>query len=243
MPRKTDGIEFEIHPRPTKGEDGKPLLYVRPAKGRKRSFKELETFCNKYRGLRTGELQMVMDVVMDVVGLWLSDGYRVETPFGSFAPKLKLLGEHTDPKTIHGRDIKYAGIEFIPSKEFIKEGGQNREGYRKSDAQVGKVAVVAQGVSRGQRGGSANRAPRDMHQAVLSLLDAHLGEQQRDHACVKEEACLTGRLQHVEAPGERLELPSRLQHRDLVACKGKLAGGHAATGSAAHNHRMCHSSP
>ena len=27
MPRKTDGIVFEIHPRPTKGEDGKPLLY------------------------------------------------------------------------------------------------------------------------------------------------------------------------------------------------------------------------
>ena len=42
MPRKTDGIEFEIHPRPTKGEDGKPLLYVRPAKGRKKSFKDLE---------------------------------------------------------------------------------------------------------------------------------------------------------------------------------------------------------
>ena len=61
MPRKTDGIEFEIHPRPTKGEDGKPLLYVRPAKGRKKSFKDLEAFCNKYRNLRTGELQMVMD--------------------------------------------------------------------------------------------------------------------------------------------------------------------------------------
>jgi len=28
MPRKTDGIVFEIHSRPTKGEDGKPLLYV-----------------------------------------------------------------------------------------------------------------------------------------------------------------------------------------------------------------------
>ena len=132
MPRKTDGIEFEIHPRPTKGEDGKPLLYVRPAKGRKKSFKQLEDFCNKYRNLRTGELQMVFDVV-----LWLSDGYRVETPIGSFAPKLRLLGEHTDPKTIHGRDIEYAGIEFIPSKEFIKEGGKNREGYRKSDTQVG----------------------------------------------------------------------------------------------------------
>jgi hypothetical protein len=123
MPRKTDGIEFEIHPRPTKGEDGKPLLYVRPARGRKKSFKELDTYATKYLGLRPGEKQMVFDVVMDVVGRWLSDGYRVETPLGSFAPKLKLLGEHTDPKTIHGRDIKYAGLEFIPSKEFVKEGG------------------------------------------------------------------------------------------------------------------------
>ena len=137
MPRKTDGIEFEIHPRPTKGKDGKPLLYVRPAKGRKKSFKDLETFCNKYRNLLTGELQMVMDVVMEVVGLWLSDGYRVETPLGSFAPKLKLIGEHTDPKTIHGRDVRYAGIEFIPSKEFVREGGQNRKGYRKSQEPVG----------------------------------------------------------------------------------------------------------
>ncbi|MBR0259337.1 MAG: hypothetical protein IJQ49_03600 [Prevotella sp.] len=98
MPRKTDGIEFEIHPRPTKGEDGKPLLYVRPAKGRKKSFKQLEDFCNKYRNLRTGELQMVMDIMMDVVGLWLSDGYRVETPIGSFAPKLKLLGNIQTPR-------------------------------------------------------------------------------------------------------------------------------------------------
>ena len=137
MPRKTDGIEFEIHPRPTKGDDGKPLLYVRPAKGRKKSFKELENFCNKYRGLRPGEMQMVFDVVMDVVGLWLSDGYRVETPIGSFAPKLKLLGEHTDPKTIRGHDVRYAGIEFIPAKEFVKEGGNNREGYRKSQEPVG----------------------------------------------------------------------------------------------------------
>ena len=68
MPRKTNGIEFEIHPRPTKGEDGKPLLYVRPVKGRKKNFKQLEDFCNKYRNLRTGELQMVFDVVIEFVG-------------------------------------------------------------------------------------------------------------------------------------------------------------------------------
>ena len=80
---------------------------------------------------------MVMEVVKDVVGLWLSYGYRVETPLGSFAPKLKLLGDHTDPKTIHSRDIVYAGVEFIPSKELVREGGQNLEGYRKSQTQVG----------------------------------------------------------------------------------------------------------
>ena len=144
MPRKTDGIEFEIHPRPTKGEDGKPLLYVRPAKGRKKGFKELDDFCTKYRSMRTGELKQAFDVVMEIVGHWVSDGYRVETPLGSFAPKLKLLGEHTDPKTIHGRDIKYAGIEFIPSKEFIKECGKNREGYRKSQAPVGNSQMYDQ---------------------------------------------------------------------------------------------------
>jgi len=137
MPRKTDGIEFEIHPRPTKGDDGKPLLYVRPAKGRKKSFKELEDFCNKYRNLRPGELLQVMDVVMDVMGYWLSDGYRVETPLGSFAPKLKLLGEHTDPKTITGRDVVFNGLEFIPSKQLVKAGNNSREGFRRSHAAVG----------------------------------------------------------------------------------------------------------
>ena len=40
MPRKTDGMPFELYTRPTNGEDGKPQLYVRHVKGRKRSFKE-----------------------------------------------------------------------------------------------------------------------------------------------------------------------------------------------------------
>ena len=136
MPRKTDGIEVDIHPGPKKGEDGKPLLYVRPVKGRKKSFKDLEDFCVRYRGLRTGEMGHVFEAVMEVAGLWLSKGYRVETPLGSFAPKLKLLGEHTDPSTITGRDIVYDGLDFVASKEFISEGGQNREGYRKSQAPV-----------------------------------------------------------------------------------------------------------
>lgn len=144
MPRKTDGIEFEIHPRPTKGEDGKPLLYVRPAKGMKKSFKDLEIFCNKYRGLRPGDLQQSFYVAMDVISLWMSLGYRVETPFGSFAPKLKLLGEHTDPSTIHGRDIIYAGVDFIPAKDFVTECSRNNDGFRKSQSTVGNSQMYDQ---------------------------------------------------------------------------------------------------
>ena len=134
-----------------------------------------------------------MRTVRDVVGLWLSDGYRVETPIGSFAPKLKLLGEHTDPKTIHGRDIEYAGIEFIPSKEFIKEGGKNREGYRKSEAQVGnsqmydekamdealrrcmKLGYATRAgapIYKGARPNSCGRLPESSEKPSLSLLHA-----------------------------------------------------------------------
>ena len=28
MPKKTNGIPFKLQPRPTKGDDGKPLLYA-----------------------------------------------------------------------------------------------------------------------------------------------------------------------------------------------------------------------
>ena len=137
MPYKTDGIEIEIHPGPKTGEDGKPLLYVRPAKGYKKTFKQLDDFCTKYRGMRTGEMQQVFDVLMEVAGRWLSEGYRVETPLGSFAPKLKLIGQHTDPKTITGRDVRYVGLDFIPNKDLVKVAGRNREGYRKSKDPVG----------------------------------------------------------------------------------------------------------
>ena len=61
----------------------------------------------------------------------------METPIGSFAPKLKLTGEHTDPKTVTGRDIRYDGVEFIPSKDFIREVCSNRLGFRCVEGPVG----------------------------------------------------------------------------------------------------------
>lgn len=120
-----------------KSQDGQALLYVRPAKHLKKSQRELEEYCERYHYLPHGEVHRVLDVVQKVVGQWLSQGYRVDTPFGSFAPKLKLTGEHTDPKTISGRDVMFAGIDYKASRAFANEADQNREGYRKSKAPVG----------------------------------------------------------------------------------------------------------
>ena len=137
MPRKTDGIEFDIHPRPTKGEDGKPLLYVRTAKGKKVEKELFLKNCKENHPLYADVIEPVLDVVVGDLGRLLKDGYRVDTPLGSFALKLRLLGDHTDPKAITGRDIVYDGIEYKPSRDFNKQAGKNRLGFRKSDSPVG----------------------------------------------------------------------------------------------------------
>jgi hypothetical protein len=121
MPRKKDGMKFELLPRPTKGEDGKPLLYAHPAVGRKWSMRTLDDFCNKYRGMSKGEVTRVFEMFMEVAAIHMEDGSRIETPFGSFAPKLKVKGDFTDPAQVKHDDVYFAGIEFIPSKRFVQE--------------------------------------------------------------------------------------------------------------------------
>ena len=137
MPRKTNGIEFELHPSPKRDEEGKPLLYARPASGRKKTMKQLDDFCAEYRNLQKGEMERLFNLFIDVAGNWLAQGYRVETPIGSFAMKLKLTGDHTDAEKVTGRDIVYNGVEFTPSRELIVKAGSNREGFRKKSGTVG----------------------------------------------------------------------------------------------------------
>jgi hypothetical protein len=137
MPRKTDGIPFILQPRPTKGEDGKPLLYAQPVIERKYNIDDIDDFCNKYRHTSKGEIKLLFELFTEVATLWLREGSRVETPFGSLAPKLKLLGDHTDPEKVKGRDVTYAGIEFVPAKQFVKRADCGRYGYRRVRESVG----------------------------------------------------------------------------------------------------------
>ena len=137
MPRKTDGILFELHPGPKRDEEGKPLLYARPATGISKTIRQLDDFCAEYRNLQKGEMERLFNLFIDVAGNWLAQGYRVETPIGSFAMKLKLTGDHTDAEKVTGRDIVYNGVEFTPSRELIVKAGSNREGFRKKSGTVG----------------------------------------------------------------------------------------------------------
>lgn len=130
MPYKKSGMKFDVFPRPTKGADGKPLLYVRPASNMKWAMRSIDEFCNKYRGMPLGELTRAFVAFMEVAALKMADGSRVETPIGSFAPKLKLDGDYTDAEQIHAGDVSYAGIEFIPSKQFVEMLGSHlKEGF------------------------------------------------------------------------------------------------------------------
>lgn len=137
MPRKTDGIEFELHPSPKKDQDGKPLLYARLSSKKKLTFKQLEHYSMEHNHASKGELEACFTKFIKSASLWFYEGYRVETPIGSFAPKLKLMGEHTDPKTVTGRDIRFDGVEFIPSKDFIEQVCQNKLGFRRREEAVG----------------------------------------------------------------------------------------------------------
>lgn len=121
MPRKKDGMLFELLPRPTKGEDGKPLLYARPAIGFKYNLRAIDDFCHKYRGMSKGEMNRLFTAFLDVATILMRDGSRIETPIGSFVPKLKLNGDFTEPMKVKPRDVSLATIEFTPSKLFVEE--------------------------------------------------------------------------------------------------------------------------
>ena len=119
MPKKKYGLKFVLHPQPTKGEDGKPLLYARPASNFKYTMRRVDDWCHENRGQYQGEITRYFESFLDVAAILMADGSRVETPIGSFAPKLKITGKFTDPDKVGHDDVRLGGIEFIPSKRFI----------------------------------------------------------------------------------------------------------------------------
>ena len=131
MPKKNSGMWYEVHPTPVKGEDGKNLLYVRPKSGMKLTMKELEDYCERTYNMRYSEMSRAFDVFIRAAGRFLAEGYRIETPIGSFAPKLSLTKQVTDPDAVKDRDVKLEGVEYNPGKLWDKAIDYWLDGFRR----------------------------------------------------------------------------------------------------------------
>lgn len=133
MPRKNSGMWYEVHPTPVKGDDGKNLLYVRPKSGLKITMKELEDYCERINALRYGELSRAFDAFIRAAGRFLAEGYRIDTPIGSFAPRLSLTKQVTNPDEVKDRDVRLDGVEYNPGKLWNEAMKKWHDGFRRYD--------------------------------------------------------------------------------------------------------------
>lgn len=133
MPRKTSGMPFEIHPSPKKAANGKNILYVRPRSRQKITMEQLDDYCANHYALRPGELTRAFQAFIEATGYYLSEGYRVETLIGSFAPKIGLRRELTDPDEVKTTDVLFEGIEYKSVKEYEKSVLSNLRGFRRAN--------------------------------------------------------------------------------------------------------------
>ena len=131
MPRKNKGMWYEVHPTPMKGNDGKNLVYVRPRSGMKLTLKELEDYCSRNYGLRYGELSRTFDVFLRAAGEYLARGYRIDTPIGSFAPKLSLTKQVTSADEVRDHDVRFDGVDYNPGKLWHEQFLQWSDGFRR----------------------------------------------------------------------------------------------------------------
>jgi len=131
MPRKNKGMWYEVHPTPVKGSDGKNLVYVRPKSGQKLTMKQLEDYGERHYAVRYGELTRAFDVFIRIAGRFLAEGYRIDTPIGSFAPKLSLAKQITDPEEVKDRHVRLEGVEYNPGKLWNDEIDKWLDGFRR----------------------------------------------------------------------------------------------------------------
>lgn len=132
MPKKNKGMWYEVHPTPAKDKDGKNLVYVRPLSGQRMTMKQLEGYCERNFNARYGELTRAFDLFIRAASEFLADGYRIETPIGTFAPKLSLARQVSDADEVKDRDVRLDGVEYTPGKLWQREMTKWHDGFRRA---------------------------------------------------------------------------------------------------------------
>ena len=124
MPKKKSGFPYEVHPTPAKGKDGRNIVYARPARGLRMSIKGLDEYCAKHYTTRNGEVEFVLGQFLKAAAEVMAMGYRIETPIGTFVPKLKLRREITNADEVRNSDVMLDGVDYTPGKIWNKEIGK-----------------------------------------------------------------------------------------------------------------------
>ena len=133
MPKKKSGFPYEVHPTPVKGKDGRNIVYAKPARGLKLSMEGLDSYCAKHYALRDGELQLAFGAFLKAAAELMAQGYRIDTPIGSFVPKLKLKREITDADEVRNSDVMLDGVDYNPGKAWNDELAKWNNGFRRAN--------------------------------------------------------------------------------------------------------------
>ena len=120
MPKKKSGFPYEVHPTPMKGKDGRNIVYAKPAKGLKLDIKAVDGYCHEHYELKDGELEFVFKQFLKCASELMARGYRIDTPIGSFVPKLGLKREITNADEVDDDDVQLEGVDYNPGKIWNK---------------------------------------------------------------------------------------------------------------------------
>ena len=129
-------MPFEVYPTPAKGKDGRNILFARPAGGRfmRITEEQIDNYVAKYSLLNRGQLRLMFAEFKRWAAEMMAKGYRIDTPIGSFAPKLRMKGEFTDPAKVGHDDVELDGVEYSPGKIWHKAIDEwMHDGFRKVD--------------------------------------------------------------------------------------------------------------
>ena len=133
MPRKETGMQYEVFPTPLKDKRGYNYVCVKPRTFHHRTMEDIDDYCARHYAMRPGEMTRALTVLRQMSRIWLAWGDRLETPIGTFAPRLGLRHERTTADRIGPGDVYLRGIGFEPSKEFVEEVDDMTDGYRPTD--------------------------------------------------------------------------------------------------------------
>lgn len=129
MPVNRSGISFELYDSPKKDESGRNILCAKVVSNGTYTQRQLEEYMQKFWTIHPSDARRFMTAFVDAVTSLLADGYRVDTPIGSFYTKLKLDAPYTAADKVTANQVGFDGVGILPDKEFVKRVADGIHGF------------------------------------------------------------------------------------------------------------------